>query len=184
MLQNQSPQFMADRSSRRRSPLVPTPESESFSSPVHPAAGSKHRSERPAAFVRSSSSAEDATFEPQLGDKRKHSEACEEDSAHSGASGQTLQVADSPLKGAFAVGLALYCIPMTAMCCGPVLGGAVRIPPAKLEGERTCRPTHASATCAYPRDQNHELSMPWPLVQAEGSTSARSSGDVHPRRCA
>ena len=25
----------------------------------------------------------------------------------------------------------------------------VRIPPAKLEGERTCRPAHASATCAH-----------------------------------
>eukprot|EP00966_Prymnesium_polylepis_P292768 6761581-Prymnesium_polylepis.1 len=47
--------IMADRLTRRRSPLVPTAESETFVRPAQPAAGAKHRSERPAAFVRSSS---------------------------------------------------------------------------------------------------------------------------------
>ena len=51
----------------------------------------------------------------------------------------------------------------------------VRTPQAKFEGERTCRPAHASATCAYARDQNHELGAPCPLAQAVGATCARSS---------
>ena len=55
---------------------------------------------------------------------------------------------------------------------------------AKLEGERNCRPAHASATCAYPRDQNHELSHLCPLAQAVRRTCARRLGDLHPRRCA
>ena len=37
----------------------------------------------------------------------KHSEAGEEDFAHSGASGQRVQVKETPLKGALAAGLAL-----------------------------------------------------------------------------
>ena len=51
----------------------------------------------------------------------------------------------------------------------------VQTPPAKIQGERTCRPAHASATCAYARDQNHELGAPCLLAQAVGATCARSS---------
>ena len=55
---------------------------------------------------------------------------------------------------------------------------------AKLEGERNCRPAHASATCAYCHDQNHELTPPRLLAQAVGPTCARSLGDFHGWRCA
>ena len=44
----------------------------------------------------------------------------------------------------------------------------VRTPQAKFEGERTCRPAYASATCAYRCDHNHELSTPRPLAQVVG----------------
>ena len=60
----------------------------------------------------------------------------------------------------------------------------VRIGPAKLEGERSLRPAHASATSAYHRDQKHELSTPRPLAQAVGRTCARWSSCFHCRRCA
>ena len=39
---------------------------------------------------------------------------------------------------------------------------------ANLKGERAFRPTHASATCAYPRDALSELSLPRPLAQVMG----------------
>ena len=52
---------------------------------------------------------------------------------------------------------------------------SIRIGPAKLEGERTLRPAHASTTSAYPRDHTHELTRPRPLAQAVGTTCARSS---------
>ena len=61
---------------------------------------------------------------------------------------------------------------------------AVRIPPAKLEGERSCRNAHASATRAYLRDHNHELTPPCPLAQAVGRTPARRLGTFRLRASA
>ena len=55
---------------------------------------------------------------------------------------------------------------------------------AKLKCECARQPAHASATCAYRRVQNHELTRPCPLAQAVEATCARRSGDLHPRRCA
>ena len=49
----------------------------------------------------------------------------------------------------------------------------VRMSAANLEGECACRPAHASATCAHPRDQKHELRTPCPLAQAVGRACAR-----------
>ena len=51
----------------------------------------------------------------------------------------------------------------------------VRTPQAKFEGERTCRPAHASATCAYASDQNHKRGASCPLAQAVEATCTQSS---------
>ena len=86
---------------------MPTSETESFSSPVRPEGDAQDGSEERAGVVRSESSAEDVHFEPQVGDKRKHSDTSVEHSANSGPSGQSLHVEDTPSKGALTAGLAL-----------------------------------------------------------------------------
>ena len=63
------------------------------------------------------------------------------------------------------------------------LSGAFERGGANLKGERALRPANDSATSAYPRDQDCELSAPCPLAQAVGRPCARRSCCLHRRRC-
>ena len=86
---------------------MPATDTGAFSSPAQPGGAAQCSSQGRADFVRPASSAEDAARGPQVGGKRKHSDGSAEHLGTTGASGQSLQVADNPLKGAHATGLAL-----------------------------------------------------------------------------
>ena len=88
-------------------PLVPATDSGAFSSRAQPGGAVQDGSEGRAAFVRPASSAEDATRGTQVGDKRKHSDGSTLHVGTTDTSGQSMQVADNPSKGALATCVAL-----------------------------------------------------------------------------
>ena len=105
--QNQNQEMSATRSSRRGSPLLPEMEKGGFASPAQPGAAAQSSSQGPAPFVQSKFEVNIVTPQPQASNKRKHSEATEEYSAHPDTSGQGLQVVDNASKGTLLNCLAL-----------------------------------------------------------------------------
>ena len=114
-----------------------------------------------------------AGVKPENGETSpERSEESDDDSSHSS---EAREHSDTGELSSFQVSHAPAAAVLDVLAAEHMHRRDVRIPLAELEGERSFRPAHASATCAYPRDHNHELTPPRPLAQAVGTTCARRS---------